>query len=39
MMFPYPDRGYGGQTALWYDVVATLSEAQAHGSGNRESNI
>ena len=36
LTFPYPDRGYGGQTALWFDVVRILNEAQ-HANDNRHS--
>lgn len=27
LTFPYPEKGYGGQAAIWYDVVGILSEA------------
>lgn len=39
MTFPYPDRGYGGQSALWYDVVSIISEAQTSGTRDNKDSI
>jgi len=36
LTFPYPDRGYGGQTAIWFEVVRILNEAQ-NADDNRHS--